>query len=141
MDQILGGLDGVRCYLDDIAKTEQEHLDNLDATLQRLEEYGLRSKCECFQGSVEYLGHVIVSAGLHKAPSKIKAIVEAPTPQNVSQLRSYLLNYYGKFIPSLFSRLRPLHQLLCQGQAWKWTEQCEAAFAKSKEALLEADTL
>ncbi|CAM4425712.1 unnamed protein product [Lepidochelys kempii] len=44
MDQILCGLPGVQCYLDDILVTgrnEEDHLTNLDATLQRLEEYGL----------------------------------------------------------------------------------------------------
>ena len=45
MDQILSGLPGVRCYLDDLLITgpdEQSHLRNLDATLQRLVEYGLK---------------------------------------------------------------------------------------------------
>jgi predicted aconitase len=61
----------------------QEHLRNLNATLQRLEEYGLRvlrDKCKFFRPSVEYLGHVIDSSGLHKAPSKVKAVAEAPSP-------------------------------------------------------------
>lgn len=81
MDQILSGLSGVQCYLDDIlvmGETEEEHLKNLDATLEQLEEYGLRVckfKCEFFQPSEEYLGHVINSDGLHKAPSKVKAIL------------------------------------------------------------------
>lgn len=82
-----------QCYLDDLLVTgpdEQSHLKNLDATLQRLEDYGLRVRkdnCEFFRPSVEYLGHVIDCKGLHKAPSKVKAIVEAPSPTNVSQLR------------------------------------------------------
>ncbi len=65
MDQILSGLPAVQCYLDDILCTganNKEHLCNLDATLQRLGEYGLRvrkDKCDFFQPSVEYLGHVI----------------------------------------------------------------------------------
>ncbi|KAL7856631.1 hypothetical protein SRHO_G00155300 [Serrasalmus rhombeus] len=45
MDQILNGLAEVQCYLDDVlitGKTEEEHLRNLDATLQRLKEHGLR---------------------------------------------------------------------------------------------------
>ena len=45
MNQILSGLPGVRCYLDDLLITgpdEQSHLRNLDATLQRLVEYGLK---------------------------------------------------------------------------------------------------
>lgn len=149
MDQILSGLSGVQCYLDDIlitGKTDEDHLKNLDATLQRLQGYGLRvrrSKCAFFQPSVEYLGHVIDSEGLHKAPSKVKAIVDAPAPQNVSQLRSYLglLNYYGRFIPNLSSLLKPLHRLLCQDKAWTWTDQCQNAFAKTKTALLESEAL
>ncbi|XP_058857712.1 uncharacterized protein K02A2.6-like [Acipenser ruthenus] len=103
MDQILSRLPGVQCYLDDIlvtGKDEEDHLRNLDATLQKLQDYGLRvrkDKCKFFQSSVEYLGHVIDATGLHKAPSKTKAILDAPAPQNVSQLRSFLglLNYYG----------------------------------------------
>lgn len=119
MDQILSGLSRVRCYLHDIlvtGTTEEEHLKNLDGVLQRLKDYGLRvckSKCEFFQSSVKYLGHVIDAEGLLKVPSKVKAIMDVPAPKNVSQLRSYLglLNYYGRFIPNVSSRLIPLHQL------------------------------
>ncbi|KAJ7990617.1 hypothetical protein DPEC_G00302250 [Dallia pectoralis] len=149
MDQILSGVPGVLCYLDDIlvtGKDEEEHLRNLDATLQRLRDYGLRvrkDKCAFFQSSIEYLGHVIDAQGLHKAPSKVKAILDAPVPQNVSQLRSFLglLNYYGRFVPSLATKLKPLHQLLCRGKTWKWTEQCDEALVKTKEALLKSEAL
>ncbi|KAL6455440.1 hypothetical protein MHYP_G00004880 [Metynnis hypsauchen] len=149
MDQVLSGLSSVQCYLDDIlvtGKTDEEHLSNLSATLQRLQDFGLRvrkDKCEFFKQSVEYLGHVIDSEGLHKASSKVKAIVDAPAPQNVSQLRSFLglLNYYGKFIKNLATMLKPLHELLCQGKQWKWTEQCNQAFIKAKEALLKSKVL
>lgn len=149
MDQILSGLPGVQCYLDDILCTgadDDEHLRNLDATLQRLKEYGLRirkDKCEFFQSSVEYLGHVIDAKGLHTAPSKITAIVDAPPPQNVSQLKSFLglLNYYGRFIPNLASLLKPLHNLLRKEEAWKWTAACQEAFQKAKDALRASEVL
>lgn len=149
MDQILSGLTGVQCYLDDLlitGKDEQEQLRNLNATLQRLEEYGLRvrkDKCEFFHPSVEYLGHVIDSSGLHKAPSKVKAVVEAPSPQNVSQLRSFLglLTYYAKFVPNLANMLKPLHELLNKTKQWKWTDRCEEAFKKAKTALAQSEAL
>ncbi|XP_061909872.1 uncharacterized protein K02A2.6-like [Entelurus aequoreus] len=149
MDQILCGLAGVQCYLDDILCTganDEDHLHNLDATLQRLREYGLRvrkEKCDFFQSSVEYLGHVIDAKGLHTAPSKITAIVEAPPPQNISQLRSFLglLNYYGRFIPNLASLLQPLHELLRQDKTWKWTASCQEAFEKAKGALTTSEVL
>lgn len=76
MDQILSGLSGVQYYLDDMLCTganEEKHLCNLDATLQRLQEYGLRvrkEKCELLKPSVEYLSLVIDEKGLHTAPSK-----------------------------------------------------------------------
>ncbi|CAM5133024.1 unnamed protein product [Eretmochelys imbricata] len=126
MDQILCGLPGVQCYLDDILVTErneEDHLKNLEATLQRLEEYGLqvrKDKCEVFQPSVEYLGHIIDATGLHKVSAKVKAIVEALPPQNVIQLRSFLglLNYYGKFISQIgFS---PLPGLVLHKEFMKW---------------------
>jgi hypothetical protein len=87
---------------------------NLNATLQRLEEYGLRvrnDKCKFFRPFVEYLGHVIDSSGLHKVPSKVKAVAETTSPQNVNQLRSFLelLTYYSKFVPNLGNMLKPLH--------------------------------
>jgi len=149
IDQILSGLPGVQCYLDDILCTgadDEEHLRNLDATLQRLKEYGLRvrkEKCDFFQSSVEYLGHVIDAQGLHTAPSKITAIVDAPPPQNVSQLRSFLglLNYYGRFILSLVSLLKPLHSLLCKEEAWQWTASCQEAFQKAKDSLTASEVL
>ena len=50
---------------------------------------------------IEYLGHVIDEKGLHPTEDKIRAIKEAPTPKNITQLRLFLgiLDYYGKFLP------------------------------------------
>ncbi|XP_061151222.1 uncharacterized protein K02A2.6-like [Syngnathus typhle] len=149
MDQILSGLPGVQCYLDDIlctGSTDDEHLRNLDATLQRLKDYGLRvrkDKCDFFKPSVEYLGHVIDAEGLHTAPSKVAAVVDAPPPQNISQLRSFLglLNYYGRFISNLSSLLQPLHELLRRDKTWKWTASCQEAFEKAKGALTTSKVL
>ena len=86
IDQVLQGVNGVHCYLDDIlvtGRTMEEHLANLEEVLRRLKEYGLRAnseKCKWFQTSVSYLGHVVTSEGLQKAPDKIKAVTEAPKP-------------------------------------------------------------
>ncbi|XP_029947498.1 uncharacterized protein K02A2.6-like [Salarias fasciatus] len=149
MDQVLSGLSGVQCYLDDIlvtGKNEEEHLVNLKNTLRRLEDYGLRvreDKCDFFKPAVEYLGHVIDADGLHTAPSKVTAITDAPAPENVGQLRSFLglLNYYGKFIPHLATQLQPLHELLKAGNAWSWSKECEVAFNTAKSALTDKTVL
>ena len=120
MDVILQGIPHVCCYIDDILVTEvnkQEHLQNLEEVLHRLEQNKLRikkSKCEFFKNSVQYLGHSVDAQGLHTLLSKVEAILKAPDPKNLQQLRSFLglLNYYGKFIPNLPSIVYPLNHLL-----------------------------
>ena len=123
MDQILRGIDGVICYLDDIlitGSTEEEHLERLRQVLKRLEEHGIRvkrSKCFFLRPSVQYLGHLVDADGLHATDDKLKAITEARAPKNLPELRSFLglLNYYGRFIPKLSTIVHPLNQLQCPG--------------------------
>ena len=78
-----------------------------------------------------------------ETPSKVEAILQAPTPRNVTELRSFLwmINYYGKFIPNLSSINHPLTNLLRAGQKWKWTKQCAKAFQEAKERLSTAEVL
>ena len=119
MDQILQGMDSVRCRIDDIIiRTDpHEHLEVLDEVLTRLERHGIlakKSKCEFMVPSVEFLGYRVDGEGRHPTDEKIAAISEAPSPTNVTELRSYLglLNYYGQIIPLLSTLLQPLHELL-----------------------------
>ena len=143
MDVILQGIPHVCCYIDDILITgvnQQEHLQNLEEVLRRLEQNNLRikkSKCEFFKDSVEYLGHCVDAQGLHTLPSKVEAILKAPDPENLQQLRSFLglLNYYEKFIPNLASIVHPLNQLLQKDAKWSWTPDCAQAFTAAKQAL------
>ena len=149
MDDILRGIPQVLCYLDDIlitGRNDAEHLCNLEEVLHRLMVNGVtvrREKCYFLRESVEYLGHVIDAHGLHTAPNKLKAIVDAPQPLNIKELRSFLglLNYYGSFIPHLSSLLHPLHKLLKQDVTWEWTEQCAQAFAEAKASLASNNVL
>lgn len=69
--------------------------------------------------------------------------MEAPTPENVSQLRSFLglINYYGRFLPNLSSLLAPLYLLLQKKTKWQWTETQEKAFQECKTLLTSAPLL
>lgn len=71
-------------------------------------------KCTFLTNQVEYLGYAIDNKGLHSSHSKLEAILIAPIPKNIQQLRSMLGlgNYYGKFVLNLSSVLHPLNQLL-----------------------------
>ena len=93
--------------------------------------------------SVSYLGHKIDADGLHPLPHKLQAVKAAPTPRNVSELKSYLglLTYYGKFLPNLSTHLEPLYRLLAKDSKWKWTKVQEKAFEESKNLLQSSQLL
>lgn len=149
IENLLSHLHHVCVYIDDILVTgtdEADHLNNLHAVLQTLEEAGLtlkQSKCKFGVPSVEYLGHIIDSDGLHPSEAKVKAIREAPTPTNVTELKSFLglLNYYHKFLPDVATVLSPLHLLLRKDTPWKWTPDQEKAFQKAKTMLHSSSVL
>ena len=140
MDQILEGTSGISCILDDMIVTgesDADHLANLEEVLRRLHFHGLRankSKCEFFQEKITFCGHDIDSKGLHKTTDKTAAVVNAPRPQNVTEVRSFLglVNYYHKFLPNLATTLHPLNQMLESNYQWDWTDRCEEAFQKVK---------
>ena len=149
MDTILKDIPHVIVYLDDILITgasQQEHLQILERVLSRLKEVGLRlnrRKCLFLQPSVTYLGYRIDAEGLHPTECKIQAINNAPRPQNLTDLKSYLglLTYYGKFIPNMSTLLAPLYQLLKSSTGWQWTEKQEETFQKSKKVLTSSSVL
>ena len=131
MDQLINGLRGVRCYMDDsniTGKSTEEHLNHLSRVLEQLQDKGFRlkkDKCHFLQSSVEYLGHVIDTNGLHTTPTKQQAITEARAPTNTSELCSFLglVNYYGRFLPNVSTTLHPLNHLLWKGAAWVWSKK------------------
>ena len=135
MDQILQGMDKVRCHRDDIL------ILILDEVLTRLEKHGIlakRSKCEFMVLSVEFLGYRVDREGQHHTDEKIPPIKGALSSKNVAELRSSLglLNYYGNFIPNLSTLLQLLHELPRKGVKWAWTEESEKAFVCSKSELV-----
>ena len=84
------------------------------------------------QLSVEYLGYTI-----SKGKRKVDAILDMPTPTNVSSLRSFLgsIQFYGKFIKDLSTLTEPLYCLLKKGVPWRWGNQEQQAFECLKSIL------
>ena len=60
-------------------------------------------KCKFAQPSVKFLGHVIDEHGIKPDPDKVSAIMEVPTPINISEVRRFLgmVNQLSKFSPHL----------------------------------------
>ena len=92
MDKILPKLPGVVYYLDDIlvtGKDTQEHLSNLVAVLQKLQEHNLcikTTKCKFLQNSVEYLGQVVSAQGIDTSQRKVEAVLKMSLPTNQRSL-------------------------------------------------------
>ena len=139
MDIVLQGIPHTICYIDNILVTgvnNKEHLTNL----RRLMHHGItlkKEKCKFMSESVEYLGHVIDSQGLHVKQDKVDAIVNAPKPKNVTELRAYL----GLFIPNLASILQPLNNLLKKLTKWEWSMDCDEAVKIATEELISSQVL
>ena len=143
MEGILQGIPHVHVYIDDTLvaySTEKEHLVTLEKVMSRLGECGIklkRTNCKCMLPSVEYLGYRISGEGISSTKEKRRAIVDAPVPEDISQLKSFwgLVNYYAKCLPGLADTLAPLYKLLTKHQPWSWGADQAAAFQKAKPQL------
>ncbi|GFR04088.1 retrovirus-related Pol polyprotein from transposon 17.6 [Trichonephila clavata] len=145
METVLEGLSYEAClvYLDDIIivrRSFEEHLNNIRRVLQKLKEAKLKlspSKCHLFRREVTYLGHIISVEGVRTDPDKISAVKNWKRPTEVHQLRSFLdlCTYYWKFVKDFSTIARPLHKLTEAKQKFIWTDECNNAFKKLKDAL------
>ena len=96
MESLLQNIPGLIVYIDDAlitGKNDEEHLKSLETVLKRIEDVGMlvkREKCVFMAKSVSYLGHIIDCQGLHPTQDKVDAILEAPPPKNLTQLKAYL---------------------------------------------------
>ena len=143
MERILGEVRGCKIYLDDLlvyGKDAQELLQRLDNVLKKLKEHGLRlskDKCQFMKKEVLYLGWKISGKGISPREKGVEAIMEAPEPSDIHQLRSLLgsINYFAKLLPDLSTILEPLYALTKKGVAWRWTQECREAVNMVKKML------
>ena len=91
-----------------------------------------KAKCEFFKEINTYCGHDIDSNGLHKSAEKVEAVLKAPRPNDVAEVR---------FLPSRSTAVHPLNQLLEKNHQWKWTDQWGTAFHKVKEMIISEQIL
>ncbi|KAK3894821.1 hypothetical protein Pcinc_001443 [Petrolisthes cinctipes] len=154
IDEVLRGLPYCFAYIDDLliaSPDEASHKQHLRQVLQRLQDYGIQintDKSELGVTSLEFLGHTVSPAGIAPLPSKCESIQQFPRPSTQRQLKEFLgmVNYYNRFIPHCSLLLRPLYAMIkpCkrgQSVTLVWTEEVEAAFLSTKQALSDAATL
>ena len=148
IEQVLAGLNGTCVIMDDLlvgGVNDDEHLRNLEAVFQQFQKYDQRvklSKCVFMAPSVIYFGLRFSERGIQPTDEKVKAIQDAPTPRNLTELLYILamLAALKNFIPKLSTLAHPLYQLL-GNKPWKWTSNCDQAFGDIKRALTSETTL
>ena len=72
-----------------------------------------------------------------------EAIVDAPRPQNQSEVRSVLgsAQFCAKFIPGFSTISSLLWNLTCTGTSWKWGTKEDEAFDEIKKLLTNAPVM
>uniref|UniRef100_A0A2N9IKT4 Integrase catalytic domain-containing protein n=1 Tax=Fagus sylvatica TaxID=28930 RepID=A0A2N9IKT4_FAGSY len=108
----------IEVYVDDMiakSRTAQDHLTDLRKLFQRLKKYQLRlnpNKCAFGVTSGKLLGFIVSGRGIEIDPAKLASL------------------------HSLLATCEPLFKLLRKDVKIKWTEDCQRAFDKIKEYLL-----
>ncbi|GJY03067.1 putative reverse transcriptase domain-containing protein [Tanacetum coccineum] len=95
-------------FIDDIliySKNKEEYYEHLKTILNLLRSeklYAKFSKCDFWLDSVQFLGHVIDSSGIHIDPAKIEAIRNWPALTTPTEVRQFLgLTGYYQSAPIL----------------------------------------
>ena len=149
MTQILQGLEGVECNIDDVlvhGRNQEEHGERLAAVLKRLCEAGVTlnlEKCVFSTSKVTFLGHVIGPNRIEADPEKLKAIADLPAPKSVQEVRTFLcmVNQLSKFSAHLADQNKSIRELLHKGNKWTWGGEQQKAFEEIKADLRQPPVL
>ena len=138
-------------YLDDIlvfSKDMKSHLKHLEQCFKILQEnklYAKLSKCSFGKSEIDFLGHIITSEGIATDPSKTESIRNWPTPNTLTELRSFLglANYYLQFVKNYAEIASPLTELLKKtpDEKFAWNSSAQNSFEILKQKLISAPTL
>jgi hypothetical protein len=129
-------------FFDDIliySKTWDEHLAHLEEVLgimQAQSLYAKESKCEFGMREILYLGHIIGEKGVQVHQEKIRAILDWPTPKNLTKLKGFfgLCSYYRQFVRGFSQLGAPLTDLTKKG-VFHCTDESQQTFEKMKEVM------
>jgi hypothetical protein len=105
--------------------------------------YAILSKCKFWLKEVSFLGHIISEGGISVDPSKVNDVLSSKTPQNISDIRSFLgqARYYRRFIKGFSKISKPMTKLLAKDNTFEWTPRRETSFQELKKRLTTAPVL
>jgi transposase InsO family protein len=114
-------------------------LKRLEEVLNRCRDHSIRLSLQKMEvgTSVKFAGHIISGNGIMPDPDKVEAIRAFKTPENVTDLRSFLglANQLGHFLPDLAQATSHIRKLLRKEAAFLWLPEHEAEFQAAKKLL------
>lgn len=136
-------------YFDDIliySKSLEEHLDHLRAVFSALRDarlFGNIKKCTFCMDRVTFLGYVVIAQGIEVDKAKVEAIQSWPTPNSITQVRSFLglAGFYRQFVKAFSTIAAPLNELTKKNVPFVWSTAQEEAFTILKDKLTHAPLL
>ncbi|XP_043201820.1 uncharacterized protein K02A2.6-like [Amphibalanus amphitrite] len=143
LDQVLDGIAGCGHYLDDIlvsGRTQSEHDARLHAVLARLRAARITvnmQKSVFSQPEVDFCGHRLTKHGVAPLQSAIRAVVDAPHPTDLKELRSFIgtTAWFSRFIPAYSTVVQPLTVMLKKDVPFEWGPAAEHAFNSVKSLI------
>jgi hypothetical protein len=142
VEQVFGDLP-VSIYFDDLivaGETQEKHDENLRRLLERARKHNVkfnRDKIQLNKSEVSYLGHIVSADGLKPDPAKVQAIVDMPSPTDVTGIQRLLgtLNFLRSYIPDMSALTQPFRCLMKQDVLWSWGPEQEKALTLIKNVL------
>ena len=136
-------------YMDDILIFSQDLNDHQKRTRRILEllkkEHLFLKPAKCYFDvtEIEFLGMIIRHQEIAMDSAKIKGITEWGTPQNLTDVRSFLgfCNFYRQFISHFSDLARPLIDLTKKAVAFAWGPLQEKAFQSLKKSFTASPVL
>ena len=108
---------------------QEGHIINLRKFFERIKEYRLRlnpQKCTLGVTVGKLLSFLVSDRGIEVDPSKIKAILEMPSPKGEKKVKGFLgqLQYISQFITKLTSIYEPIFKLLRKNEPYARNNEC-----------------
>ncbi|GKC65899.1 putative reverse transcriptase domain-containing protein [Tanacetum coccineum] len=119
------GLANAPAVFIDLMNRHEKHLKIILELLKKERLYAKFLKCDFWLDSVQFLGHVIDSSGVHVDPSKIEAIKSWATPTTPTEVRQFLgfVGYYRRFIEGFSLISKPLTKLTQKNKKYEWGKE------------------
>jgi hypothetical protein len=132
----------IEVYVDDMLVKSTEatgHIADLKETFNTLRRYKMKlnpAKCAFRVSYGKFLGFTVSQRGIEANPKKVKAVLEIQPPRTIKELQQLTgrIAALNQFISRSTNKCLPFFRIL--RKAFTWSDECEEAFNKLKEYLM-----